>query len=704
MDSMQADLIPDDRRDAVERDPADELLTVMTVLQQELARSPSLKHTFDLFLPPLLKLADSAFGFIGETRKGADGAPMLVIRTLSDLSWDDSSRAMHAESSGQGMHLERLKTLYGTVLTSRQPVLANDPDCDPRRGGLPAGHPSLRAFMGVPLLHGGEMVGMVGLANRPGGYDTALLQRLAPLFAMMGTLIGLREAQAARNQAEEALRRNEALYRTTFEMAAVGIAQVSLDGRFIDVNTRLARKLGRERDELRALRFQDITHPDDVEPSLQHLNQLLEGRIDRWVTEKRYLRPDGTPIWALLTVAPIRNAQGEPERFVAVVEDLTERRLIEQRLRERDDVLRKISRFVPGVMFELRRNALGRYSLPYASAGIQGLLDKPAGMPGSDAQDELRELMLRIEPEDLADVRETLAASAEALSPWIKTFRLRGTGPSARWFEARSMPERQPDGTVLWYGFIADITERKRYEAALITAEAAERANRAKTVFLSRVSHELRTPLNSVLGFAQLLRMDTRAPLAEAQRQQIGHIERAGAHLLAMVNDILDIARVEQGTLSLQLEPVPVNEVVDDTLSMMSDMARTAQVDLQRGDGGTVLARVDRLRLKQVLVNLVSNAIKFNCPGGTARVDWQREAASGAICIRVTDTGPGLNEAQLQQLFEPFNRLGAERSRVEGTGIGLVITRGLLEAMDGALDVQSTPGVGSRFTAVLPAA
>lgn len=704
MDSRQADLIPDDRRDAVARDSADELLTVMTVLQQELARSPSLKHTFDLFLPSLLKLADSAFGFIGETRKGPDGAPTLVIRTLSDLSWDEASHAMHEQSKGEGMHLERLRSLYGAVLTSGQPVIANDPAFDPRSGGLPGGHPVLRSFMGVPLEHGGEMVGMAGLANRPGGYDRLLLQRLAPMFAMMGTLIGLREAQAARNQAEDALRRSEALHRTTFEMAAVGMAQVGLDGRFIDVNTRLALKLGRERDTLREMRIQDVTHPDDLELSQQHLEQMIDGRLERWVTEKRYLRPDGAAIWALVTVAPVRNAQGEAERFIWVVEDLTERRLIEQRLRERDDVLRKISRFVPGVMFELRRTAQGWYSLPYASAGIQGLLDTPAGLPGSDPQDDLRQLLQRIEPDDLQDVRDTLAQSAEALTPWIKVFRMRGSGPSTRWFEARSMPERQPDGTVLWYGFIADITERKRYEAALITAEAAERANRAKTVFLSRVSHELRTPLNSVLGFAQLLRMDTRAPLAEAQRQQIGHIERAGTHLLAMVNDILDIARVEQGTLSLQLEPVPVGEVVEETLVMMGDMARTAKVDLQRGDGGMVLARADRLRLKQVLVNLVSNAIKFNRPGGTARVEWQREAATGAICIRVTDTGPGLNDTQMQQLFEPFNRLGAERSRVEGTGIGLVITRGLLESMDGALDVQSTPGVGSRFTAVLPAA
>lgn len=704
MDSRQAEHRPDDRPDAAERDPADELLTVMTVLQHQLARSPSLKHTFDLFLPSLLKLADSAFGFIGETRKGQDGVPRLVIRTLSDLSWDPASESLHAQSREEGMPMERLKSLYGSVLTSGQPVISNDPSFDPRSGGLPAGHPALRSFMGVPLEHGGEMVGMAGLANRPGGYDSLLLQRLAPIFAMMGTLIGLREAQAARDQAEEALKRSEALYRTTFEMAAVGIAQVGLDGRFIDVNTRLARKLGRDRDALRGMRFQDLTHPDDLSISQHHVEQMIHGNLERWVTEKRYLRPDGTPIWALVTVAPMRNAAGEAERFVWVVEDLTERRLIEQRLRERDDVLRKISRFVPGVMFELSRDTQGWYSLPYASAGIQGLLGGPPSLQDSSDRNDLRQLLQSIEPEDLKDVRDTLAASADALSPWIKVFRIRGGDGSTRWFEARSMPERQPDGTVLWYGFIADITERKRYEAALITAEAAERANRAKTVFLSRVSHELRTPLNSVLGFAQLLRMDTRMPLADSQRQQIGHIERAGTHLLAMVNDILDIARVEQGTLSLQLEPVPVAEVVDETLVMMSDMARTAGVDLQRGGGDAVQARADRLRLKQVLVNLVSNAIKFNGPGGTARVEWRREAATGAICIHVTDSGKGLDEAQMQQLFEPFNRLGAERSRVEGTGIGLVITRGLLESMDGALDVQSTPGMGSRFTAVLPAA
>ncbi|HSI56378.1 MAG TPA: PAS domain S-box protein [Ideonella sp.] len=704
MDVRDPEAFPDPHRDTAGQDSADELLTVMTVLQQELARSPSLKHTFDLVLPSLLKLSDSAFGFIGETRPGSDGAPMLVIRTLSDISWDPASQAVYQQSASDGVRFERLKTLYGAVLTSRQPVIANDPPYDPRSGGLPTGHPPLRAFLGVPLEHGGEMVGMVGLANRPGGYDVALLQRLAPLFAVMGTLIGLRLEQGARQAAEDALRRSEALYRTTFEMAAVGIAQVDLAGCFIDVNSRLARKLGRSRDELQGQSMHAITHPDDLPPDLLMQQRLLAGEIDRFMVEKRYLRPDGSVIWAMLTVALVRDAEGRPERYIAVIEDLTERRLIEQRLRERDDVLRKISRFVPGVMFQLQRDTAGRFGLTYASEGIHALLDGPLGEPAAGGGTALQALLARIEPDDLVGVPDALSASADALTAWNMSFRLRDTGPSPRWFEARSMPERQPDGTVVWYGFIADITERKRYETALISAEAAERANRAKTVFLSRMSHELRTPLNSVLGFAQLLRMDPRTPLAEAQRQQVSHIERAGAHLLAMVNDILDIARVESGTLALQLEAVPVDEVVDDTLALLADMAHSAGVTLQRDDGGMVLARVDRLRLKQVLVNLLSNAIKFNQRGGLARVAWQRELATGAVCISVTDSGPGLDEAQMQQLFEPFNRLGAERSRVEGTGIGLVITRGLLESMDGALDVQSTPGLGSRFTAVLPAA
>jgi PAS domain S-box-containing protein len=250
---------------------------------------------------------------------------------------------------------------------------------------------------------------------------------------------------------------------------------------------------------------------------------------------------------------------------------------------------------------------------------------------------------------------------------------------------------------------IRDLTDRKRYEDALRAAQAAERASAAKTEFLSRMSHELRTPLNAVLGFAQVLQLDARAPLAPQHAQQVHQIEQAGRHLLAMINDLLDVSRIEAGTLDLRLEPVSVDDVMDEVLALAGAMALEAGVTVERPiQPARVEVRADRVRLRQVLLNLLSNAVKYNRPGGSVVLSAERPGDQ--VALRVRDTGAGLSADQVAQLFQPFNRLGAERLGIEGTGIGLVISRRLVESMGGALDVASEPGVGTVFTLHLPVA
>ena len=251
---------------------------------------------------------------------------------------------------------------------------------------------------------------------------------------------------------------------------------------------------------------------------------------------------------------------------------------------------------------------------------------------------------------------------------------------------------------------IEDITARKKAEAAVLAAQAAERANMAKTQFLSHMSHELRTPLNSVVGFSQLLQLDRGAPLSATQQAHARQIESAGSHLLSMINDLLDLSRIESGTVSMSLEAVDVRESIDEAISLVSKAAADARlrVDVRFADG-VMAERVeaDRVRLRQVLVNLLSNAVKYNRPGGSVCVLVNPGSQDGELAIEVKDTGQGMSAEQLGHLFEPFNRLGAERSHIEGTGIGLMITRGLVELMGGQLQVSSEPGVGSSFTVVL---
>jgi PAS domain S-box-containing protein len=251
-------------------------------------------------------------------------------------------------------------------------------------------------------------------------------------------------------------------------------------------------------------------------------------------------------------------------------------------------------------------------------------------------------------------------------------------------------------------GISEDITERKAAEHEIRAArEEAERANRAKTEFLSRMSHELRTPLNAILGFSQLLEMD---PLSDDQQESVAYIARAGRHLLELINEVLDISRVESGQMTISLEPVAVDDLLYELAALVGPLAAgrkvtldTSKVTLDTNEAavaGYVVA--DRQRLKQVLLNLLSNAVKYNREGGRITVRYER-VSDDRLRIAIVDTGYGIAPEYLDRLFHPFDRLGAEQGSVEGTGMGLALSKGLVEAMGGSLGVDSTLDVGSTF-------
>jgi PAS domain S-box-containing protein len=266
---------------------------------------------------------------------------------------------------------------------------------------------------------------------------------------------------------------------------------------------------------------------------------------------------------------------------------------------------------------------------------------------------------------------------------------------------------------------VRDITERRRAEQALQqlnaeleqrvvqrTAEIAaardeaERANRAKSEFLSRMSHELRTPLNAILGFGQLLAMDRSDP---ARAAHVREILTAGRHLLELINEVLDLARIEAGHFSVSVEPVALGPLVDECMGLLRPQADARGITLHGGAADVPwTVRADRTRLRQVLLNLIGNAIKYNRPQG--RVSVHAVADGDVVRLRVDDTGPGLDAAQRARLFVPFERLGVADPQIEGTGIGLALSKRLIELMGGAIGVDSRPGEGSSFWVELPRA
>ena len=485
-------------------------------------------------------------------------------------------------------------------------------------------------------------------------------------------------------------------YRDCFNLSPSPRAVLDRAGDIVDINDRACAVLGRERQTLMGARLIDLVHPDDQSA----MKSAIEGsRRDRsaFVVDCRVESAARGLCW--FEVQSVPHFVGDHIVFWYIAfTDITDRKKHDAWLSQRNALLTALSHNLPGMIYVFRPGPDKGGRMDFVSEGVRDVF-------GASPQEALASpwvLYNRVIPEDLNrffQQRDEAGASSGRLH---SEFRVKNAQGEIRWCSADSVSGLDADGNEVRCGYISDITEHKLYQEACMAAEAAERASRAKSEFLSRMSHELRTPLNAVIGFAQLLRMDKQAPLNEGQARKAELIERSGAHLLAVISDVLDLSRIEAGDMPISVEPVHVETAVQDVLAMVGDAAHLAQVELVPPLIEMVPpVMADRVRLRQVLVNLISNAVKYNRNGGTVRVRvWQD---GPHVALQVSDTGMGLSPDQQAHLFEPFNRLGAERTSIDGTGIGLVIVQRLISLMGGTLSVSSQVGVGTTFTVVLQA-
>jgi PAS domain S-box-containing protein len=342
--------------------------------------------------------------------------------------------------------------------------------------------------------------------------------------------------------------------------------------------------------------------------------------------------------------------------------------------------------------------------------------------------------LANVHPEDRELAMEHMAAAIAGEPGGVREVRFLAQGGDVRWMEVTGRAVFDADGNLAGFsGVLHDVTLRKAAEARAQAAreeaerardeaerardeaeqarDLAERASRAKSEFLSRMSHELRTPLNAILGFTQLLEF---SELGGEDADNLSMIIRAGRHLLSLINDTLDVSRIESGRLSMSLEPVPVGDVAQESLDLVRPDAGNRRLTLRIGGEGVAPHVVaDRQRLKQVLVNLLSNAVKYNRVGGEVRVTWAATPVDavpddaspfGWLRMEVADTGQGIPVERFDDVFLPFERIGAERTAVEGSGIGLALAKNLVDAMGGRIGVRSVPGSGSTFYVDLPLA
>lgn len=453
--------------------------------------------------------------------------------------------------------------------------------------------------------------------------------------------------------------------------------------------------------------FLNVIHPHDRAMVKHAYESSLVTRIPYEIAH-RLLMPDGRIKWVNERCETFFDEQGKALRSVGVVQDVsdlkrTQDELVQHQARLEELVAQRTSELQLAQRIGKMGNWVMMMDVPSLTWSDE--IFRICGYEPGAFTPSYKMFMTILHPDDRIDVRETVANAIINRVPYSIDHRIVLPEGEVRWVHGEAQVQYDANGVMVGLsGTIQDITERKLTEQSLIEArQAAEAANLAKSSFLSSMSHELRTPLNAVLGYAQLLTMDEH--VSQDTLENAVQIEKAGRHLLSLVNHILDLARIESGAMDMNLEDVTLAEVLEDCQSLIGPMARARSIELALPPPQELaeVLRADRTRLAQALLNLLSNAIKYNREGGRVSVHGAM-LAQGRYRILVADTGAGLTPERVGSLFQHFNRLGAERGHIEGSGIGLVITKALVEAMHGAMGVDSVPGHGSSFWIDLPLA
>jgi len=656
-----------------------------------------------------------------EVRNGADGRPATMLGVvIDDTESADRVRAQQAVSAQLGRALELAKVAVWRVDLQSDRVQLND--VGHRIAGIQeqdAGallnemrarvHPEDLQAADQAIEQAVASEDVVDVETRvrvaDGSYRHMLTRRVAERdasgrpVALTGIALDQTESIAERERAQALARRIQLVA----DAAGVGIWTIENPG-----------EAGTERVEWNAQMFHiyglpqaagappvhewmgDRVHEDDRPRVAEERRRARRSGHASFETSFRIIRPDGALRWVVCRSH--RDERDDRTVLHGIHLDVTQQRALDQTLRLQERRL-QLATQIAGVGIWERDLATGLVVWEEQMYRLRGLQADDPRTP--------REIDTAIMSEQaLAERRQRIQRHLDDAEPYAYEFEVLWPDGSTRWLASTGSAVRDDGGrAVRMVGLNWDVTQRRRAEAALRDAEAAERASRAKSEFLARMSHELRTPLNAMLGFAQLLQHDAADRLDELQMERLSRIRSAGTHLLSLIDEVLDLSAVEAGSVPVALQPIALDEAIDEVRQWLAPMAAQRQVVLRVAPSGAWV-QADARRLRQILANLISNAIKYNQTRGQVDVSLRRLVVEGAPGweLAVRDTGRGLSAEQQAHLYEPFNRLGAERDGIEGRGIGLMTVHHLVRLIGGRLQHSSRVGEGSEFRVWLPAA
>ncbi|MEO1144469.1 MAG: response regulator [Cyanobacteria bacterium J06638_22] len=521
-------------------------------------------------------------------------------------------------------------------------------------------------------------------------------------------LCGIATDISERKVFQDALQRGEKRTRATLDAIPDLVFRLNREGRYIDIAPSPqvlclvdpSRAIGRS---VNALLPADIAQGYRQATERAIATQTLQSYEQTIVVE-------GKTYYEEVRVSPCGR-----DEVVVLIRDITEREVAAATLRQNKARFQRIAGNVPGVLYQVVLHSDGTYEFTYVSERCPSILELSA----DTIQQDVAQLLRLLEPEDITSLKDSIHHSAQTLEQWSWEGQL--TTPSGRklWVQGISQPERQENGDILWDGLLIDVSDRKYIESKLQqTISELAHATRLKDEFLANMSHELRTPLNAILGMTEGMSEQVFGSLNEQQNHAISIIEKSGKHLLALINDVLDLSKIEAGKLELHLNDISIQNLCETSLTFVQQAAYSKQIQLRTSIPSTLTyfqLHVDDRRICQVLINLLSNAVKFTPKEGQVTLSVSQgqmpqcascsESPQPAIGFSVTDTGIGIAADDLSKLFQSFVQIDSSLSRkYEGTGLGLALVKQITEMHGGCVDVSSTLGTGSQFTVWLPCA
>jgi PAS domain S-box-containing protein len=570
-----------------------------------------------------------------------------------------------------------------------------------------AGHPCFpetapQSYIGVPFSVGGKVYGSINFSTRhtySRHFDESDHEFMRMLARWCGTVL-------ERAHADEELRLNEERLQRSQTFANIGTWDWNINNGSLFWSERIAPLFGYAPGKLETTyaNFVAAIHPQDRANVLAAVDACVHQGTE-YNIEHRVIWPDGSIHWLLEKGDVVRDENGAPMKMLGVVQDITQRRHYQEELARFRQVIDSSNQAI-GIA-DLQGHLI--YTNPAHSILLH---DPERSLIGSDWQTLI--------PDHAQTMIDEIIHSLKNGQGWhgqlpIKTL----SGKEfISYSNVDSVLDEHGNPCFVFNIFYDYSNELQRLEEIQQAREQAEHANRAKSDFLSSMSHELRTPLNAIIGFAQLLEKSRKDPLSERQLNYVHHILKSGRHLLVLINEILDLSKIEAGHVSVSLEAVEIQTLIEEACTLVTSMAHARGIEIQRLPPHTapIFVRADRTRLRQVILNLLSNAIKYNCEHGYIRIQWQRynKYTSGQytsdqntsdqyLRLTVSDTGNGISADDVPHLFQSFNRLSAENSDIEGTGVGLALSKKLMELMDGDIGYDHASAQGATFWITLPA-